>query len=143
MKAFLKKHSSVISTLMICVVLLILVIIFKPPCLIRYFTGISCPSCGITRALFSLIKLDFLGAFAYQPLWFAIIPVIIVAIILHVKKKEQAFYIFMGIALTIYVGVWIIRLIVKDPTVTVNIENGAIYRFFVWIWAQISGLLNT
>ena len=40
------------------------------PCPINYVTGLYCPGCGITRMLFSIIKLDFYQAFRYNPLIF-------------------------------------------------------------------------
>ena len=37
------------------------------PCLFYQITGLKCPGCGITRLIFSLIKLDFNQAFFYNP----------------------------------------------------------------------------
>ena len=38
------------------------------PCIFKLITGYKCPGCGITRCLFSLIKLDFKSAFSYNQL---------------------------------------------------------------------------
>lgn len=38
-------------------------------CLVRHFTGIPCPGCGMTRAVLSVLHGDFRTAFAYHPLW--------------------------------------------------------------------------
>ena len=38
------------------------------PCLIRSFLGVPCPTCGMTRALISLLKLDFHSYFYYNAL---------------------------------------------------------------------------
>ena len=143
MKAFLKKNSTLISTLLILVLLLILIFIFKPPCLIRYITGISCPSCGITRATFALLRLDFASAFIYHPLWIALPPAIMIAIILYFKQASKVFYTYTFIAISVYVAVWIVRIIAGDPAVSINIESGAIYRLFVWLGEQVTGFLNT
>lgn len=43
------------------------------PCLFYEITGYYCPGCGITRVLFSLLKLDFYQAFRYNPLIFILI----------------------------------------------------------------------
>lgn len=43
------------------------------PCLFYEITGYYCPGCGITRLLFSLLKLDFYQAFRYNPLIFILI----------------------------------------------------------------------
>lgn len=52
---------------------------FAISCPIHYLTGYYCPGCGITRMLFSIIKLDFYQAFRYNPLVFVML-IIYVAI---------------------------------------------------------------
>lgn len=37
-------------------------------CLLKMFSGIPCPTCGATRALSCLVRLDVAGAFAMNPL---------------------------------------------------------------------------
>ena len=39
------------------------------PCLLQKYTGLLCPGCGNSRAAISLLKFDFMGAFAYNPLF--------------------------------------------------------------------------
>lgn len=39
------------------------------PCLFRKVTGLLCPGCGNSRAAMALLKLDFVGAFWYNPLF--------------------------------------------------------------------------
>ena len=41
-------------------------------CLFREILGIPCPGCGMTRALVSVLRLDFGAAFAYHPVVFAL-----------------------------------------------------------------------
>lgn len=43
---------------------------FSVPCIFHKITGLYCPGCGITRMLFSIIRLDFYQAFRYNPLVF-------------------------------------------------------------------------
>ena len=63
------------------------------PCLFYKITGLKCPGCGITRLIFSLIKLDFRQAFFYNPLVFILLPFIGFYIIyqeyLYITKKED------------------------------------------------------
>ncbi len=37
-------------------------------CPILWLTGYPCPTCGCTRAMLSLLRLDFAGYLSYQPL---------------------------------------------------------------------------
>ncbi|MGE5275586.1 MAG: DUF2752 domain-containing protein [Acidobacteriota bacterium] len=39
-----------------------------PPCLFRSVTGLPCPTCGSTRAVLALARLDLAGAVALNPL---------------------------------------------------------------------------
>ena len=56
---------------------------FGIPCLIKKLTGLTCPGCGITRMLFSIVKLDFKSAFMYNQLLFILLPFIIGYIIYY------------------------------------------------------------
>lgn len=57
-------------------------------CPFHKFTGFYCPGCGITRLLFSLIKLDFYQAFRYNPLVFILLIIgIIYLLIKFILKK--------------------------------------------------------
>jgi hypothetical protein len=54
---------------------------------VRLF-GIECPGCGITRATFSLLNLDFKQALSFNPAVIFIIPIVLLEIIYHIKKLE-------------------------------------------------------
>lgn len=43
---------------------------FKPECIFKSITGISCPACGLTRAFESIFSGDFIGSFDYNILGF-------------------------------------------------------------------------
>ncbi len=49
-------------------------------CPIRYVTGIPCPGCGMSRAAFALLRLDFAEAFVAHPMVFVIFPYLFYAI---------------------------------------------------------------
>lgn len=55
--------------------LIFLVLMWKCPA--YYFFAIPCPTCGMTRALYSAITLDFAAALSYHPLFFLAPPLII------------------------------------------------------------------
>lgn len=62
---------------------------FKIPCLFRFFTGLPCPSCGMTRAFLAFLSFDFAASFAYHPL---LIPALItIFIALHMEVKDFNF----------------------------------------------------
>lgn len=70
------------------------------PCLFYEITGYYCPGCGITRLLFSLLKLDFYQAFRYNPLIFILIIIIgIYWLVKFILKK----FINISIAIPNYV----------------------------------------
>ena len=43
------------------------------PCWVRWVFGVPCPFCGLTRAGFKLLCLDFAGAWAFQPMLFPVL----------------------------------------------------------------------
>jgi hypothetical protein len=49
---------------------------FVPPCLIHSVLGWHCPSCGITRLLYSAMGGHFYAAFRMNPLLFLLLPLI-------------------------------------------------------------------
>ena len=77
------------------------------PCLCYEITGYYCPGCGITRLLFSLLKLDFYQAFRYNPLIFILIIITgIYWLVKFILKK------FMNISIEIPNYVYYILLII-------------------------------
>ncbi len=60
---------------------------FAIQCPIHYITGYYCPGCGITRLLFSLIKLDFYQAFRFNPLVFILIILYIIYFVIKYLFK--------------------------------------------------------
>jgi hypothetical protein len=48
-----------------------------PPCPLRALTGIYCPGCGSTRALFDLLHGDVAGALAMNPLLVVLLPLLL------------------------------------------------------------------
>ncbi len=50
-------------------------------CYIKTFTGYDCPTCGMTRMVMALTRLDFKSAFSYNRFMFISFPFIIAEII--------------------------------------------------------------
>jgi hypothetical protein len=58
-----------------------------PPCIFYELTGLYCVGCGTGRAALSVLRLDLLSAFRYNPLMFILSPVLIY----YVLKKYVSF----------------------------------------------------
>lgn len=55
-----------ICILIILVLFLLMIELIPVTCLFKQVTGISCPSCGMTRAFHSILHFDFMEAFKYN-----------------------------------------------------------------------------
>lgn len=98
-------------------------------CPIKFLTGISCPGCGMTRALVSALRLDFRQAFSYHPLWIAVLPTAALLTILKLKYKNKVFFAVLGAFVLALLVVYICRLRLScDSTVVFEPENGFVYR---------------
>lgn len=86
----MKKKASFI---LFCIILLFVYFIiyellgFSIPCLFHKITNLYCPGCGVTRLLFSLLKLDFYQAFRYNPLIFILLILYIIYKLISLKYK--------------------------------------------------------
>jgi hypothetical protein len=49
-------------------------------CPFKLLTGFPCPGCGMTRACWCLLKLDFAGAFYFHPLSFLLASVVVLVL---------------------------------------------------------------
>lgn len=55
-------------------------------CPIKYIFGLSCPTCGITRAIICVVQLKFLESFYYYLFWPLILVIFIIYILYKLKK---------------------------------------------------------
>lgn len=107
MKSVISRH--IIYIVIICLYLCV-IDYFEIGCPIFYIFDIECPTCGITRALVSLLKLDVEGYVKYHPL--AIPMVATVWILFHGKiiKRKRAAYFTAGVILFLNSLLYVIRL---------------------------------
>ena len=54
------------------------------PCIFFKVTGLLCPGCGITRAIFALLNFDILSAMHYNLLAVLLLPIILIYYILRI-----------------------------------------------------------
>ena len=83
------------------------------PCFVNKMYGLVCPGCGITRMLFSIIRLDFKAAFGYNPLMFCLLPFMVISYIYYmylyvVQKKDN---IFRKVPIVVWILLFIIVII--------------------------------
>lgn len=101
-------------------------------CPILYFTGISCPGCGLTRAYFSLLRGDISGAFMYHPLWWGIpVGMVLLAATEYSEKFRKIAVSGLVILFLIWLIVYIERMLDSgDSIVFYAPEHGAVARLF-------------
>lgn len=86
------------------------------PCVFHAITKLECPGCGVTRMLISIVKLDFVSAFWYNPFLFVTGPFLIayliaceVKFIKHGNRRMGKWEIFMYIELALALLYGILR----------------------------------
>lgn len=122
------KNNGILSIFFGFIILVFLLYIFDIGCPIRYMTGISCPGCGMTRAVDSLIHCDIKMAFHYHPLIF-FLPIIGIVFFFKDKIYTNIFNVIIIIFIIIFIAVYIIRLI--DPNnnvVYIDFKHSFIYK---------------
>lgn len=103
-------------------------------CPIKFFTGISCAGCGMSRAWLALLRLDFPAAFAFHPLVLLPIPA---ALLLLLQKRLPRRVVSVGLwsCGALFILVYFIRLALPGDVVVFAPQSGAIWRF----WAEMLG----
>lgn len=80
-------------------------------CLVRKFTGIPCPGCGLSRAWFAVLRLDLGAAFRYHPMFWSV-PVFLAFVLCNGRllpnPKRNAILLYILVAA--YLGCYVIRL---------------------------------
>ena len=71
-------------------------------CPILKLTGISCPGCGMTRALISAVQFKFTDAFHFHPLWLLFLIFALILTILYIFEKKRVFNVFLFILVILF-----------------------------------------
>lgn len=86
------------------------------PCVFHAITKLECPGCGVTRMLISIVKLDFVSAFWYNPFLFVTGPFLIAYLIAcelkfikHGNRNMGKWQIFMYVELALALLYGILR----------------------------------
>lgn len=72
----MKKDNIILALVILIIGILYFFQIIDIPCMFNEITHLYCPGCGITRALRSLVHLDFYQAFRYNNLIYILIVVL-------------------------------------------------------------------
>ncbi len=103
-------------------------------CPIKFFTGISCAGCGMTRAYKNILKGNINRAFYYHPLF----PMPLIYFILFLFKEKvpvKIYNLLIILGLIVFSMVYIIRIFNPDDTVVnIDIKNGLIYYFINYMF---------
>lgn len=105
------KKSSITPLSIVITILLIVgtltILQLHVHCPIYVNTGIPCPGCGITKALHSIMRFDFIAAWRYNPLCF-VLPFLLVFVLFNGKPFKNnkvnniLIIIFIGVAILSY-----------------------------------------
>lgn len=133
-KECLRQHKQLLTLFTCLAVYCSLSILLHIPCPILWFTGVSCPGCGITRALLCLCRLDFAGAVYYNPSIFAVVLAAVLLLICYFRKDQKTRKIVLvGIA-WVMIGVYLYRFfILHAPVLQFCPAKGCIPRLWRWI----------
>lgn len=109
-----------IAILAIVAYILLMLHFFGTPCPLVLLTGIPCPACGLSRAGFSIMRLEFLRALRFNPFIYPIGGLVLLAgfyryVLEKPCKYMKALLIILMLAM---IGFYIYRMIVYFPDVS-------------------------
>lgn len=127
----MKKMSKPMIAIIIIITIYGFFILLKRGCPIKYWTGISCAGCGMTRAWKSLLMGNIQEAFSYHPL--LLLPAFLFIIILLRKKiPTRILHGIMAVVVVLFLGVYIIRMLnPNDIIIVLDVKQGALYQLLV------------
>ena len=88
MKAFCRRHKDVLALGLVLLLYAVLLRVLAITCPIKHLFGISCPGCGMTRAWLAAVRLDFVVALQFHPLWWTL-PLFALAFLFFRHKKVR------------------------------------------------------
>ena len=99
-------------------------------CPIKFMTGISCPGCGMTRAVLSAATFHFKRAFAFHPLW-VLMPVWAGVLLFRERLPRTIFNGFTVITVLLFLITYVLRMLdTNDMIVVFEPDNGFWMRLF-------------
>ena len=108
-----KKPLAVVIGTALAFLLVAVWVIFDRECLFKRVFSIPCVTCGMTRAVISVLKLDFRSAFQYHPLVFTL-PLLYWTVVTELEpfKNKRINRITVASLISAFLAVWAVRLVV-------------------------------
>ena len=130
LKHFIKKFWLVL--LIFSAYITITYIFHIPNCFIKMIIGFPCPSCGLTRAGFAVLRLDFKEAFYYNPLIY-LLPLILCVLIFKTSIFKKLYHskLFWLIIISITIINYIIRLIYIYPNPPMDYDSNNVIAIII------------
>lgn len=135
MKEYFKKNKHKILVL-VAVCVPVAAFYLTLGCPLRFFTGICCPGCGMSRALWYILKLDFPTAFNMHPLIF-IMPVAVLIYIFREKIPKKLYTALIIAFFSLMAVTYILRLISGSDVVYIDPQRGFISKIIQLITGGI------
>jgi hypothetical protein len=112
------------------------------PCVLQATTGVPCPGCGLTRAVFMAFRGDFEGAFQMHPLFIAGVAILLALPFLAWRfpgfLDSRTFRLVGMTVIVLFLAVYAVRMISGFPAVPPMVYNdhsflGRILSMAHWI----------
>lgn len=102
--------------------------IFHFGCPIKYFTGISCAGCGMTRAVHSALLFQFSEAFHYHPL-FPLVPIMVLLFLFEDRVKANWLKFAWITIIVIFLVTYFVRLfILKSDIISIDFNSSVMLK---------------
>ena len=101
-KRFLRIHIAVLAAVAVYIILPI-------KCPIKYFLHFDCPTCGMTRAMFSLFKGDIASYISFNPMALPFLLLLLFAVhgeLFPINKKARNIIIVTGTLCVLFVYIF-------------------------------------
>lgn len=103
-------------------------------CPILYLTGISCAGCGMSRAWLSVLHGDFSAAFHYHPLFWFMIPIVLLFIFRRLFSSRTKNILLITVC-SIFIVTYLIRMFVfPNEIVYFRPQSGLIGRILTFLY---------
>lgn len=124
------KNKDRLFVLVLMAALIGILYVFDLGCLIKLFTGLSCPACGMSRAWVSVLRLDFRAALHYHPM-FIIAPFAVISMLYEEKLPKKPFIIFWAIAGSAFIICYVLRIVNGSDILTFDVRSGLIGKLIL------------